>query len=356
MARSPCADATVGQLAERLQGGELNRGRLAGVEQSRQDVESSIDRRPGPAAGSPRRGPPAGPSDSGKLARLGRRRGRAARPAPFAPALASDPPERRRPRPSPSITARIRAGLGFGTGEPVEQRLDSAGSFSAPTRTASSSSQARPSGRLEEAGRALARASMRSPGPAAKRAEDGGTGPAVAGSLHGDRRQSGSIALGSRQDAQRERRLEPDHRVGIVGQREQVLGQRRAVAEPRFSELGGLLANAGLGSSQAGEQVSSVEGPQNVERPEGMHRPSGVGSRVGRDAFRSGIAAGSLRSIRSRWAVSRHQASGSARWFDELRGLWPARAPAGGRRVSLLGHEVVEPALGPCRWSGRGAS
>ena len=110
-----------------------------------------------------------------------------------------------------------------------------------------------------------------------------------------------------------------------------------------LGQLGGLLADPRLGILQAQDQRPLLERPEDVERPEGVHPAEGRSACATRAPSRSGTADVSRRSIKSRWAVSRHQASGSAS---------RATSSAVVARLELrhavsgwsLGDEVVEPA------------
>ena len=99
----------------------------------------------------------------------------------------------------------------------------------------------------------------------------------------------------------------------------------------------------GSGSLRPSCELAPARAPQDIERPEGVEparAPSAVATTSPRAA---GPPSASRRSIRSRWAVSRHQASGSARRSTSSAVVaWLERGPAVPR--AAVGDEVVEPA------------
>ena len=191
----------------------------------------------------------------------------------------------------------------------------------------------------------------------ADRAEHGRPGPEVAG-IAQRRSSPGPGSPGSRPRlAQREGRLEPDHGVGIVGQGEQLVEQGR-VASRCGSRPAWRTARGRRARGRSGRAISSSrsERPEHVERPEGVHPAEGGRPVAGEILEQRDGRRCRWRSISSRWAVSRHQASGSASRRDQLGGRWP-RSSVGARcRVRARRGRGCRAGPGPCRWSGRGAS
>ncbi len=179
----------------------------------------------------------------------------------------------------------------------------------APTKNASSSSQLWPAEPVRNPldGQGV----HRTPAIARRSSSRRRRSPRTAASLDGDRAKA-AIARGSRLClSQRKRELKSDHRIRIVGQG-QHLGNTAGSHRAGFRQANGLLADPRLGIVQAQRDRLADRGHPDSRESRAHAAAPGHWAFLDHRSKRP-TTERSWRSKSSRWAVSRHQASGSAR-------------------------------------------
>ena len=260
---------------------------------------------------------------------------RAARTSPRSAGVSRPRAASAKPVSEGRLLARARSRARPREDEPDEPGHDPGGRLAASSRPSSLSSSggSGPAARGSRGGRpgspprgpaselkTAARAQRSEPSRAAIRARRRGDG---------GRRRRGDRAQG-------DRRLEPHAGVLVVGTGQHVVEPAGSAASRGSISCERVLADRRRGVPQGRRSRSSVEGVERLEQVEGVDDRRRRRLRVGCDRSASGsTAAGSRRSSRSRWAVSRHQPSGLRSDVAEPRGRWPpARSTWRSRRRS----------------------
>ena len=197
------------------------------------------------------------------------------------------------------------------------------------------------SGRAREEARVLGQGVHERQRPPCDRAQDGGPVHTLSSVPDGDRRQGRDRSRIVIRLSQRKGKLETNHRIRIAGQGDQLRQESGLAVEPALGQPDRLLAHPRLGIVQAERERVPVERVEQGKSPQSVQAPRAWDAAL--TMVRSSpTTERSWRSNKSRWAVSRHHASGSASSLTSSAAGASLSFGLGRRRAPCV-DQVIEP-------------